>query len=290
VGGRVLFDYGNTARVSKVASVRKSVLAILYGNHVKTGAVRLDASLESLGIDDVGGLSAHEKEATVRDLMTARSGVYHPASNLGDDLAEAPPRGSQKHGAYFLYSNWDFNALGTIFEQTTQRTIYDALETDLLGPIGAQDFRRADHEKAHDVSLSIHPAYPMWLSTRDMARLGLLVIRDGAWNGQQLVPREWMKTITAPFTPLEQLNPERLRQGRFAYGHLWWAFDDASARNGGPLQGACTSMGGGGQFITVIPKLDTVVAHKTDSKEREVSTNDYLRVIEDVIAAVDPRA
>ena len=40
-----------------------------------------------MGIDEIGGLTEEEKQATVRDLLTARSGIYHPASNDGDDLA-----------------------------------------------------------------------------------------------------------------------------------------------------------------------------------------------------------
>src|SRR5262245_3390976 len=115
VGGRVVFEYGDVSRVSYLASVRKSVLAILYGNYVDSGKIRLDKTLEQLKIDDIGGLLPIEKQATVADLLGARSGVYHPASNPGDSLADAPPRGSQKPGTYFLYSNWDFNALGTIF-------------------------------------------------------------------------------------------------------------------------------------------------------------------------------
>src|SRR5829696_2828737 len=103
---------------------------MLYGNYVARGVVKLDRTIGELGIDDVGGLLPQEKEATVRDLITARSGVYHEASNSGDDLASAPPRGSVKHGTYQLYSNWDFNAAGTAFEKTTGRDIYDALESD----------------------------------------------------------------------------------------------------------------------------------------------------------------
>jgi CubicO group peptidase (beta-lactamase class C family) len=286
VGGRDLFEYGDTSRVSYLASIRKSVLAILYGNYVASGAVHLDATLGSLGIGDIGGLSDQEKEATVLDLMTARSGVYHPASNPGDNLSEAPARDSQKHGTYFLYNNWDFNVLGTIFEGTTRRSVYDALESDLTTPIGAEDFRRSAQHKEGDSHLSIHLAYHMWLSTRDMARIGLLMLREGVWRGRQIVPRAWVKTITTPFTRLEQMNPERFRHRRFGYGYLWWIFDDTSARGGGPLEGAFTGIGAKGQFITVIPKLDMVIAHKTDPKEgREVSSGEFLKVVDEVIAA-----
>ena len=116
---------------------------MLFGRYVVAGKIRLDRTLADLKIDDLGGLLPSEREATVADLLAARSGVYHQASNIGDNLADAPPRGSQRHGKYFLYSNWDFNALGTIFEQETGQSIYDALERDLARPIGMQDFDRA---------------------------------------------------------------------------------------------------------------------------------------------------
>jgi CubicO group peptidase (beta-lactamase class C family) len=115
-------------------------------------------------------LSPQEKQATVRHLLMARSGIYHPASNSGDDLASAPPRGSQAPGSYYLYSNWDFNALGTVFEQETGRNIYDALESDLARPIGMQDWRRELQVRSGDTTRSVHRAYHMILSTRDMAR------------------------------------------------------------------------------------------------------------------------
>src|SRR5262249_56681453 len=129
--GRVVYQYGDIQELSYIASVRKSILSMLYGYWVENGTIKLDATLEDLTIDDIGGLLPIEKKATIRDVITARSGVYHPASYSGDDLAQAPPRGSQKPGTYMLYSNWDFNAAGAIFEQLTRRDIYDELQAQL---------------------------------------------------------------------------------------------------------------------------------------------------------------
>ena len=53
---------------------------MLYGNYVESGTVKLDKTLAQLRIDDIGGLLPSEKEATIRDLLTACSGVYHEAS------------------------------------------------------------------------------------------------------------------------------------------------------------------------------------------------------------------
>lgn len=98
VGGRVLMDYEDIELVSYLASVRKSVLSILYGIHIERGDIVLERTLAEIGIDDHGGLTDDEKRATVAHLLAARSGVYRDASNAGDDLASAPPRGSQAPG------------------------------------------------------------------------------------------------------------------------------------------------------------------------------------------------
>ncbi len=284
VGGRVLMEYGDVSIVSYLASVRKSILSMLYGIYVDRGAIDLDDTLADLGIDDIGGLTAEEKQATIRDLLRARSGVYHEASNGGDDLASAPPRGSQRPGAYYLYSNWDFNALGTIFEQETGRDIYDALEELLVRPLGMRDFDRSTHRRTGDASRSVHLAYHMNLSTRDMARVGYLMLREGRWHDRQIVPREWVQESTRLHTPRAQMNPERHRNGVFGYGYLWWIFDreDMPAA----LRGAYTGLGAVGQQILVMPALDLVVVHKTQPGEgRSVSHNQFLEVVRLLVRA-----
>ena len=284
VGGRVLMEYGDLDTLSYLASVRKSILAMMYGNYVASGKVNLGKTLAQLGIDDIGGLTLPEKEATIRDLLTARSGVYHEASNAGDDLASAPPRGSQKPGTYHLYSNWDFNAAGAAFERETGRGIYDALETDLAIPIGMQDWRRDAQRKTGDSTKSRYLAYHMTLSTRDMARIGLLMLRDGNWAGTQVVPQAWVKEITRPFTRVEEMNPARRRDGPFGYGHLWWVWD--GQWNTGPYAGAYSGLGAVGQHITVLPALDLVVAHKTvPGAGRNVSHEQFLRILDQLVRA-----
>ena len=284
VGGRSVFEYGNLQQVSYLASVRKSILSMLYGNYVKNGTIDLGKTLAQLAMDDIGGLTDAEKEATVRDLISARSGVYHPAANSGDDLASAPPRGSQKRGTYYLYSNWDFNAAGAAFELMTGRDIHDALLTDLALPLGMQDFDRARHRKSGNLEVSRYPAYHMNLSTRDMARIGYLMLREGNWNGRQLVPRDWVKESTSAITPVSQMNPERRRNGPWGYGYLWWVWD--GPHSVGAYEGAYTGLGAVGQHITVLPKLDLVVVHKTDpASGGSVSHSQYLEVLELLLRA-----
>src|SRR5437868_10792293 len=56
VGGRVLMTYGDIQTVSYLASVRKSVLALMMGNYMRRGTIDLNRTLEELGMDDLGGL------------------------------------------------------------------------------------------------------------------------------------------------------------------------------------------------------------------------------------------
>lgn len=277
--GRVVFRYGDIEELSYVASVRKSILAMLYGYWVENGTIKLDTTLEQLGMDDIGGLLPIEKQATIQHLITARSGVYHPASYSGDDLAQAPPRGSQKPGSYMLYSNWDFNAAGHVFEMLTGRSIYDEIQAQLAIPLHFEDWDRKAQHKEGDLTISKYPAYPIWVSTRDMARIGCLMLHEGNWNGTQVISRDWARRIVGVVTPLGQMNPVERRDGYFGYGHMWWVWDGPKAI--GPFKGAYTARGAVGQWITVFPSEQLVIAHKTHNVyQRTTSWESYERIME----------
>jgi CubicO group peptidase (beta-lactamase class C family) len=290
--GHVVYEYGDLAKLSYLASCRKSILAMLYGNYVASGQIPLHKTLREMNFDDVGGLLPRELDATVENLITARSGVYHPASYPGDASDSAPPRGSQKPGTYYLYNNWDFNAAGAVFEKLTGKNLYDALESDLAIPIGMQDFDRSLQKKEGDAKRSIIPAYPIHLSTRDMARIGQLMLREGNWKGRQVIPRDWAKRIVSLVTPVYDMNPpswkEYAQGSLWGYGYMWWVWDDH--RREGPFAGAYTARGAIGQYITVFPALDVVVAHKTvpstrGERPRNVSGMEYQAILMHIVAA-----
>lgn len=284
IGGRVLMEHGDTAELSYIASCRKSVLGMLYGRYVESGLIDLDASLGELGIGDVQGLLEIEKSATVRNLLESRSGVFHPASNPGSDLASAPTRGSVVPGSQFLYSNWDFNTAGKVFEQCVGRSIYDALEQDIAIPIGMQDFDRSVQSKSGNIDASRHPAYHMVLSTRDMARLGLLMLHRGGWEGKQVVPEFWVEEMLKPITRSDATGPKNTPLG---YGLMWWIWDGEA--NFGAFKGAFTARGHFGQYITVLPALDMVVAHKTKLVYgRPTSGGDYYELLNLLAVAARP--
>jgi CubicO group peptidase (beta-lactamase class C family) len=120
-----------------------------------------------------------------------------------------------------------------------------------------------------------------------MARVGYVMLRNGEWAGRQLIPRNWVRRIVTPVTRVHEMNPPRYRKGPFGYGYLWWIWDGPAAA--GAYRGAFTGMGAFGQFITVLPQLDMVIAHKTaPTSGRGVSQSDYLRLVDGLIAARCP--
>jgi CubicO group peptidase (beta-lactamase class C family) len=258
--GRVVAAWGDAARRSPIASVRKSLLSALYGIAIDEGKVRLDATLAALGIDDKSPLTAAEMQATVADLLTSRSGVYHPVDVEPASLAGArPPRGSHPHGTHWYYNNWDFNALGTIYEQATGAGIYHAFKDRIADAIGLEDFVLSDGEWGPGEK-SIHRNYGFRMSVRDLARFGYLYARGGRWGERQLVPAPWVAESTRTHAIV--------RSQTFAgcgYGYMWWTgFGSDFAPTVTLPDGSFHALGIGAQYLFVIPAHDLVIVHTVD--------------------------
>lgn len=279
--GQVIFEYGDVQENSYIASCRKSILAMLFGRYVQTGQINLDKPIGQIGMDDVGGLLPIEKTARIRDIISARSGVFHAASNPGDYLDNAPTQGSIAPGSYWLYSNWDFNAAGYIFEHETHRDIYDEVDQRLARPLQMQDWHRAQQHKESHPELSRYGAYPMWISTRDMARLGLLMLNHGTWAGKTILDSRWVDEMVKPRTSCAEVNAHipAYRSAPFClgYGYMWWLWEKAPDPK---MVGGYSALGSLGQSITVFPAMDTVIAYKTkEAYERETPFEARFRVL-----------
>lgn len=276
--GRPVAGWGEVARKVDVASVRKSLLGALIGIAVAEGRLSLDATLADLGIDDIPpALTAEERRATVRDLLMARSGVYHPAAHETPPMKrDRPARGSHPPGRFWFYNNWDFNALGTIWRRATGEDIFTAFERRIARPIGMQDFTAADGRYVSEPA-SEHPAYPFRLSARDAARFGQLYLDRGSWGGRTIVPADWVAASTTAWS-----HSDRSRQG---YGYLWWVPPvDAF----GP--GAAYAAGYGGQMIAIVPARGVVVAVTNEWRGgwRKLRSSALLRLLASILAAAPP--
>lgn len=270
--GKVVFDFGDLEELSYIASCRKSVLSMLYGQYVEDGTIDLSKTIKDLGIDDVEGILPIEEKATVKDIISARSGVYHPEGYPGGMQEYAPKRGSVEPGSHWLYSNWDFNVAGFIFEQETGKNIYDEVERQLANPLHMQDWDRSVQHKQGNTKISKYLAYPMWFSTRDMARLGLLMLNKGKWKDVQVVSESWVDEMLKTRTTYKELNqnvPVFKGSGvNYGYGYMWWLWQNVDDKR---FEGAYSAKGAMGQNITVYPAIETVLAFKTKAAYRRAN-------------------
>jgi len=106
----------------------------------------------------------------------------------------------------------------------------------------------------------------MRLSARDLARVGLLMARDGRWNGRQIVSREWVAASTRSWS-------DTGRPGR-GYGYLWWVRPGSFSANGHL-----------GQIMVVNPARDLIIVHlvDTDDGHRKAVTDGQLSALLDRI-------
>jgi CubicO group peptidase (beta-lactamase class C family) len=249
--GKLVAEWGDTALPSNTHSLRKSLLSALYGVAVQKKLIKLSSTLEDLGIDDnPPSLTRTEKQATVLDLLKARSGVYHPAAYESAKMKRLrPKRGSHPPGTFWYYNNWDFNVLGTIFEKQTNLSIGKAFAKWIAGPIGMQDFKAENVKYVWD-DCSQHPAYPTWISARDVARFGLLFLGMGRWNQKQIIPKQWVIDSTTSYSQTKNWS-----DGKGGYGYMWWI------RPGMGYYGS----GAAGQKVLVLPKQELVVVNRVNT-------------------------
>jgi CubicO group peptidase (beta-lactamase class C family) len=261
--GRVVAEWGDTAVKSNLHSVRKSLLSALIGIAVDERKIDLKASIGSLGIDDnAPGLTEAEKAATVGDLLKARSGIFHAALYETPGMARLrPPRGSHPPGTFWYYNNWDFNALGTIYERAVGQSVFTAFDEKIARPIGMQDYRPGDGEYVRGAA-SDHPAYPIRMSARDLARFALLYLHGGRWKDRQLIPAAWVRESTQSYS---DAYPER--GPGLGYGYMWWIgfLRDMGAPAVRVPSGTYEAMGAEGQYAFVIPAHDLVIIHRINS-------------------------
>ena len=276
--GAIVASWGETDANILLNSARKSLLDALIGIAVANGQMRLDATLGQLGIDDKPpSLSQTEKQATVRDLLEARSGVYHPANYETSGMeARRPERGSHPPGTFWYYNNWDFNALGAIYEHATGTSVFVGFARQIATPIGMQDFDPARCRYSGGAD-SIYPAYLFYASARDLARFGLLFLHSGRWGDKQIIPASWVQDSTTPYSTTDK---------GAGYGYLWRTSKPSAEIQTPP--GSYWAEGNGGQMVFVIPAYDLVVVHLARTRTSRGVPFSKISVLLSAILAAKP--
>jgi CubicO group peptidase (beta-lactamase class C family) len=264
-------------------------MSALIGIAVAEGKLDTASTLGSLGVMERSTkLSPAELGARVVDLLRARSGVYLTAAGEVDAMREArPPRGSHPPGTFWYYNNWDFNVLGTIYRTRTGEDIFQAIEDRIAKPTGMQEYRASEGQYYLEEP-SEHPGYIFRISARDLARFGHLYLHRGRWRDQQVIPASW---VDASLRSYSATGDQGSRATKSGYGFLWWIQTRSSEHPElGIPDGAFTASGNGGQRLTVIPVIRTVVVNlmNTDEPGPRIGSNQWDTIMAAVLAARQP--
>jgi CubicO group peptidase (beta-lactamase class C family) len=258
--GNVFFSWGEVSRDFYVHSIRKPFLSALYGIHVNRGEIDLNQRLEQLAIDDIPpSLTSAEKQATIRELLQSRSGVYHEAAAEDSSMmALRPARGAHPHGTFYYYNNWGFNVAGTIFRQKTMLDIFEAFDNEIAGPIGMQDFSTSNCFYQYEYNKSQHPAYVFRMSARDMTRFGVLFQKGGVWLGDQIIPPAWITESTTTYSVIDSVSG-------FGYGYMWRTIPAGTVVAQMAGSSGFYHTGAGVHAVIILPELKLVVVERVNT-------------------------
>lgn len=235
-------------------SVAKSALSLLLGVLHDEGLIPdLDAPVS----DFVPALAnSAYSDATVRQVAQMASGVEFDEDYMDfnsdinrmgrvlalggtmDGFAIGQNKRRGPAGADWQYVSIDTHVLGMVIRAATGRSIVELMEERLFIPLGLEraPYYVTDGEGVEFVLGGLN------LTTRDYARLGQMVAQGGMWQGERLVPAEWIAESTAPSAP-----------GGALYGYQWWLPPD-------PVPGEFYGRGVYGQFLWIDQNRNVVIA------------------------------
>jgi CubicO group peptidase (beta-lactamase class C family) len=245
-------------------SVGKSFVSALVGIAIDQGAI---GSIE----DDVARYAPELRGGAydgvrLKDVLQMSSGAKwnedysDPDSDINrwlrlldeggslDAFAANTVRGCEP-GTVCHYNTTDTHVLGMVVRGATRRSLTEYLREKLWDPLGAE----ADAFWVVDSTGAEMAGGGLNATLRDYARLGLLYLNGGAWNGRRIVSEDWVKASVTPDAP--HLIPA---PGSLGYGFQWWLPDASDA---------FTAIGVYNQFVLVDPSSRTVIA-KTSAFRR----------------------
>jgi len=277
------YFYGyNRTKLHRINSCTKSVTSLLLGialNRYKTSNV--NQSIFNL-LPQYDSYKTLEKEKiTLEHVLTMTAGFYEEEGsedpgldNFIQYILNSPMETNP--GEKFRYSGKCTNLLGGIIYTLENKQADEFAKDVLFNKLGISEFawEKENGVLSCDRGLDLYP--------RDMAKIGLLVLNNGYWNGEQIIPKEWIITSTKLYVAESEF---------FDYGYQWWY---RSKRNkcwwNDPVHGGKTehdmflALGAGGQHIMIIRDLNMViVTTSSDYNDDGMAHQKVPMVIEEIV-------
>lgn len=228
------------------ASVTKSLMTTLIGIAAGQGKIDLDKPMLSYFPDrKIANLDERKQQITVRNLAGMVNGmesgclagdeptIQAMISNPDWIQAALDRKMVQDPGKKFCYDSPGMHLLSAILQEATGMTAFEFAQKYLFAPLGIQEASWETDPQGYTRGWGdVH------LKPLDAAKIGYLFMSHGVWEGEQIVPADWV----------EQATQAQVRAGEDSYGYGWWIADTSIG-----------AQGRGGQRIYIIPSLNAIV-------------------------------
>lgn len=276
-GYMVLEEYFNGRDKNKslqIYSITKTVMGALTGICIREGYIdNVDRRIMDYFPEYFKDLTdPRKKDITLKHALTHSTGITDSRpensgdwvkSTLEQNLAAAP-------GEKFNYSNTVPDLFSAIIKRKSGLDTKIFAEKYLFMPLG--------------ISLTKWDTLPdgnyqgasgLYLTPRDMAKIGYLYLNDGVWENKRILPEGWVRKSTEP----------NIKVDNKAYGYYFWVRPAENNKIGGKCRDLFTyyAYGHRGQYIGVIPEIDTVVVFTTDENDTSRDNFYIMELIQDYI-------
>lgn len=233
-----------------IQSVTKSVIGMLLGKAISDGYIKDEnEKLVDFYQGRIFENPGREKSSIrVKHLLSMSSGLDCAAFDALRPSMEQSQGWVQymldlpmvhEPGKVFGYCNGNAHLLSSILEKTTGMTAREYANQELFAPLGIAPVSKADWwGDPQNITIA---GYGLHQKPLDMAKLGLLYLNNGQWDGQQVIPEEWVAASTTQHIQKEDGS---------GYGYLWTVYPEA---------GHYAALGMGGQQIHVFPEKNLIV-------------------------------
>ncbi|MEO1054640.1 MAG: serine hydrolase [Bacteroidota bacterium] len=256
----MLEEYFNgyaTDRPHDIRSVSKSIKSLLLGIAIEEGIIDdindpISKYLKSHTPEK--NLDPRKENITIKHLITMSTGLdcndWDKKSKGQEDKVYKKKDWIQytldlpminKPGEVSTYCSMGVIIMAEIISQASGMSIAEYAQSRLFSHLGITNVQWGDAEDEG----AIDSGKSLYMTPRDLAKTGQLILNKGRWRGQQIVPEKWIAEATAPQTAITGIQ----------YGYLWWTIP---FRVNGKAVISKTATGNGGQYIVVIPEMNMV--------------------------------
>ena len=258
---------------NSLQSCTKSVGSLLIGIALDKGFIKsVDQRILNFFPDYKNVVDQKWNDVELKHILTMTTGVSWER-NIHDRIYETSrdviestfeQKFSHTPGEIFEYRNPQTDLLSGVIINSTKMTVQEFAKEYLFEPLEINKFSWSNFKNNNYPLMSGSLA----LSSRDMLKIGQLVLDKGKWNDKQIVSEKWIEESTSFKIKTDQM---------FGYGYLWWIGESQSK----PGLKAIFAIGISGQHIIIFPEINTVVVTTADNIDKEPEF--LLKMIDDYI-------